>query len=555
MGAVRRLRIRNYRSIRDWVDITFPRDGPLILVGENNAGKSNIVRALELVLGESWPGSYEPEDHDFHNRDRNNAPLEVIVDVEGVAHTDVYGRTRQVSQFHLRHPPDDGRPFYMAFDDGQESPYVSNAIREQCPCIVVGADRRLSYQLSYASRFTFLSKLMRRFHDALTREQALVGELQGKFEEVKRLFERVERFRVFAEELERQVGELSANLEYRLGIDFSAYDPSRFFHALRVLPHENSEVRTFEELGTGQEQILALAFAHAYARAFHGEGGGLVLVIEEPEAHLHPLAQEWVGQQVHELAREDVQVVITTHSAAFLDLLNLQGFVLVRKRRNATEVIQLTKERLAEHCQEKGATKAAADTVLPFYAAAATKEILAGLFARKVVLVEGPSEALALPLYLARAGLDPTREGIAIIPVHGVGNLAKWWRFFTAFGIPVYVAFDNDSSGDSNGNKRRELLATLGMPASRHDGLLRTTDWIIEEGCSVFGGNFEETMRAVFGAAYEQLEEEAENQYGLSPGQSKPLVARYVAGKLMHDEQNDGWRCVSKLAKAIRQLQ
>ncbi|HEX7828799.1 MAG TPA: AAA family ATPase [Thermoanaerobaculia bacterium] len=50
---VSRLRIENFRSIRS-LDLTFKR-GKNVIVGRNNAGKSNIVRAMDLVLGESSP--------------------------------------------------------------------------------------------------------------------------------------------------------------------------------------------------------------------------------------------------------------------------------------------------------------------------------------------------------------------------------------------------------------------------------------------------------------------------------------------------------------------
>lgn len=448
MGRAKKLRIQNYRSVKERVEICFPEDCPLVLVGENNSGKSNIVHGLELLLGEGWPGNYQLEDHDFHNRDKANIPVELEVELQDVWHEDTRKGASEVSHLTWSYPQADGKLFRMVVDD-DFVPFVSNAVREQCLCIVVSADRRLSYQLSYTSKSTFLSKLMHKFHQALTADALRVNDLKGRFEEIKALFQGVAPFDAFTSELQKQVEELSSNLEYRLGVDFSAYDPSNYFHALRVLPHQDGNPRTFDELGTGQEQILALSFAYAYAKAFHGEAGGLIVVIEEPEAHLHPLAQEWVGQKIHDLAKEGVQVVVTTHSSAFLNILNLEGLALLRKDREATKVIQLSKESLAQYCTEHGATKATNESILPFYAAAATEEILSGFFARKIVLVEGPTEALALPIYLDKVGLQVTRDGIAIIPVHGVGNLAKWWRLFTAYQIPVYVIFDNDSSEDT----------------------------------------------------------------------------------------------------------
>jgi predicted ATP-dependent endonuclease of OLD family len=49
--AIRRIHIENYRSIGD-LDIEF--SSVNALVGANNSGKSNILRALNLVLGETW---------------------------------------------------------------------------------------------------------------------------------------------------------------------------------------------------------------------------------------------------------------------------------------------------------------------------------------------------------------------------------------------------------------------------------------------------------------------------------------------------------------------
>jgi putative ATP-dependent endonuclease of OLD family len=257
-------------------------------------------------------------------------------------------------------------------------------------------------------------------------------------------------------------------------------------------------------MGTGQEQILALAFAYAYATAFGSSSSdaGLMIVIEEPEAHLHPLAQKWLGRKIHELSGLGVQVILTTHSAAFIDLGAVEGLVLVRKggEIDSTRVVQHSRASLADFCASNGAhDKASAATIAPFYASSATDEIVNGLFARACLLVEGPTEALAVPELLRRGGLDVLGEGIAVVPVGGIGNLSRWWRFFRAYGIPVFVLIDSDSSDDASGARRADLAKTLKVPltaltASDGDGL------VIGEGHAVLVEDFEVALRSLFPA-------------------------------------------------------
>ncbi|NOZ28519.1 MAG: AAA family ATPase [Chloroflexi bacterium] len=538
--------IEGYKSIRDQIRIEFPENGPLVLIGENNAGKSNIVSALDVILGETWPGSKEPEDHDYWKRDSQTGCIQIEVGLTGVHHP----RTDEpVSSLVWKcEPNSEEKPLFRVHLDNGDMRYVSNELRNQLMLITIGADRRLSYQLSYTSKYTFLSKLMRKFHAVLTSDSDRVNRLKAAFRDLEAIFHEVEEFARFEEGLAQQFGEMFAGMSYGLHVDFSAYDPSRFFHSLRVVPKEGDERRTFDELGTGQEQILALAFAHAYARAFYG---GIILVIEEPEAHLHPLAQRWLAQQIKRMCADGLQVILTTHSPAFIDILNLEGLVLVRKDENgATHVHQLTREKLTHYCIEHGAnsSKTSADTILPFYATHATEEILSGFFAKAVVLVEGQTEALALPVYLRRVGLDVTREGIAIIPVMGKGNLAKWWRLFTAYGITVYITFDNDTSDDPNGVHRSDALKTIGVGIREIEEATGTSEWFIRDRYCVFGGDFERCMRSIFGNQYEELEDEAREKFG----NSKPIVARHVAEELSGSEE--GWDKVEELKKKIRSL-
>ncbi len=544
MARITSLSIKGYRSIKDKIELRFPEKAPLILVGENNAGKTNILRAIDVVLGEFWPGSKEPEDHEFWDRDAKYGNIEIEVEFDGLK-----SDNDSIKKFEWRYNPqskDKKCDFTALTLSGKRTPYIKSEWRDQCMCMYIGADRRLSYHLSYASKWTFLSKLMHKFHERLIEEQNRVEILKNKFDELIRIFQEVDAFSEFQQNLAKQFGEMFEGMSYGLQIDFSAYDPSRFFRSLQVIAKEGEIVRTFEELGTGQEQLLALVFAHAYAKAFYG---GIVLAIEEPEAHLHPLAQEWLARKIHKMAADGLQIVITTHSPHFVDIMNLEGLVLVRKNnQNATTICQLTKERLVEYCKQHGADlqKTAPEKILPFYANQSTQEIINGFFAKKIILVEGQTERFALPVYLSKVDMDVVKEGISIISVMGKGNLAKWWRLFTAYGIPVYVIFDNDSEDDRAGAKRKDILNTLNVEDI--NSVISSEYWLINENFCVFGKDFEETMRKNF-SNYQEKEQEAKDAFG----DSKPIIARYIASQLVVDNSS-GWSRYEKLRDVIRSL-
>ncbi len=55
--------VKNYRSLKD-VHLKFNR-GRNVLVGKNNSGKSNIIKAIDLVLGEKFPTYIKVEEKDF----------------------------------------------------------------------------------------------------------------------------------------------------------------------------------------------------------------------------------------------------------------------------------------------------------------------------------------------------------------------------------------------------------------------------------------------------------------------------------------------------------
>ncbi|MEJ5265768.1 MAG: AAA family ATPase [Bacteroidales bacterium] len=550
MAKLKSITIENYRSIGNSpVTIKFPENQPVILIGENNSGKTNIIRAIEILFGEWNPKYKEFDDHDYYNRSANN---KIIIKAEVSDFQNKLGKNSEHSckGFKLEKEKEKGKEVkYVAIqEDRNENFYVSNDLREELSAILVSSEQNLTYQLSYSTKYTLLSKVTKAFHEKLTSDEMRVNKLKELYSQILKIFDDVEEFKDFKGKMSSITGKFIQNMTHGLQLDFSAYDPSNYFKNLRVLPHENNESRNFDELGTGQQQILALSFAHAYAQCFKNERG-LILIIDEPEVHLHPLAQKWLAKTLFDMAKDGLQVVITTHSPYFIDLEFLEGIYLVRKDSEGTYVKNLNKNSLAEFCQSKGAKKANADTIIPFYYKSATFNILKGFFAKKVILVEGMTEELALPIYLERLGLDVLEKGIDIIGVGGKGELAKWWRFFTAFEIPCYVCFDNDAKDDNEGNKRKDFLKAIGISDKGLENLLTTTDWNIGDKYCVFGKDFEETFRNSF-TDYKNIEDQVKKDLG----DSKPIVAREVAKRLNINTNSIGFNKLNELKTKIETL-
>jgi putative ATP-dependent endonuclease of OLD family len=557
---IRKIRIKNYRSIEDWIEIAVPTTtgAPLVLIGENNAGKSNILRALTLVLGERWPGSHNPEDHEAYGRCLDGIELRIHVEVSGLACGNG-GCTAMVERFIWRFDKDADKPCEFSVEtNGCGHRWVNNALRGALAVMSVGIERDLAWQLSYGSKWTTLSKLMRRFHAQLVEDPNRVERLKGFYKGLVDTFYEVEQFADFAGDLKNATELFGGNLPYGLEIDFSAYDASNFFRSMRVFPHIDGQSRTYEELGTGQEQVLAMAFTYAYAQVFGGEG--LVLAVEEPESHLHPLAQQWVASKLRQIAAAGVQVLVTTHSPHFIDLSRPGATVLVRKssEQAPTTVTQLIPSALVAKLKELGASDATSvENVGVFYENAATTAHKAALFARACVIVEGPTEELGLPELMAQLGIDLIQLGIAVVPAGGVTNIAKWVRYYSAHGIPVYPVFDTDSNKTGNDadqarEARRDIIRSIKL-----DSELDWNGYVngpvgVHDSFAVFDSGYETALRACFGEEYLGLETAAQAELG----KAKPLVARAAARGLAapSDHAPNAWDAFRPLAERVALL-
>lgn len=113
-----KLIISNYRSIRE-ISLSFDK-GKNIIVGKNNAGKSNILKAIDLILGDgspTWQKSDNITENDFFNKDTSK-PIhifcELIRDLDEILNYDEIDKCTGFKVYATRgkYEKIDGKGFY-----------------------------------------------------------------------------------------------------------------------------------------------------------------------------------------------------------------------------------------------------------------------------------------------------------------------------------------------------------------------------------------------------------------------------------------------------------
>lgn len=167
--------------------------------------------------------------------------------------------------------------------------------------------------------------------------------------------------------------------------------------------------------GLGFNNLLFMA-AELLLLSESAETGLPLLLIEEPEAHLHPQLQLRLMEFLEEKTKGQapVQVVVSTHSPNLSSKADIENVTLVAKGRVYPLATTHTKLTAGDY----RFLRRFLDT---------TKASL--FFARGVVLVEGDAENILLPTFAKLMGRSFTEYGVSIINV-GSRGLFRYARIF-----------------------------------------------------------------------------------------------------------------------------
>jgi len=208
---------------------------------------------------------------------------------------------------------------------------------------------------------------------------------------------------------------------------------------------EMANLRPLDDQGDGMQSLMGQLLPVV-------TGAYRLVMIDEPEAFLHPPQAHALGVELGKLAVEHkLQILIATHDRALLTgLLDSQVDV---------SVVRLTRQEgppSARWLDAGQLRKLWSDPVLKY------TNVLDGLFHRLVVVAEAEGDCAFLQAALDCEGRPPSpmpRNEMLFVPTGGKDGMPKVCAALRAVGVPVVVAPDLDVLSDEA--KLRALVESL----------------------------------------------------------------------------------------------
>lgn len=455
---LKQLRVHGFRGL-DNIEIDF--EPTTVLVGTNNAGKTTLLKSLQLALS----NTLQITDDDFHFSDaliRDKIIVDILfisindvgeqvaefedkwstvfttdrIGIDGsgnqflafrtVVKENLIRKTYKKKQFFI----DEWGAFYNEADGHWYSKEYDNELSfyfDEIPFFYLDANRDILDDLK--NKTSFLGKILSSIaYNAADREliESLIKELNK---------ETIERSEVLTN-LHTTLEELDTAMDNPQ----NTVDITPFTKKIRDL---NKGVKInysqfsmeYHGMGTRSWSSLLILKAFILQNKKLADDSQVayypIIAIEEPESHLHPNAQKKLYSQINNIVG---QKIVATHSSYIAGSAKLKEVRSVIKSDNFTRIGKIDEsELIAEEIRK--IHRQVINTRGELY------------FSKVIILCEGETEEQALPLLIKKYfGKSIIELGIDIVGIDGGGNYFPFIHFAEKLNLKWFVLSDGEAT-------------------------------------------------------------------------------------------------------------
>ena len=250
--------------------------------------------------------------------------------------------------------------------------------------------------------------------------------------------------------LQKYLQEQMHNDAIKLGFDELEIDPIEGVKFVVRLSDDRVENVLIQNRGAGTQNNLIIALFRLIADM--NLESHFIFAMEEPENSLHPKAQRQLLTVIQEISQH-TQVIVTTHSAVFIDRSKFENNILLTRTSKGNTVAKTFDPNLLSQIRTDLGIRAS-DALLKGGGNCA-------------LLVEGSTEEDGFPTFMEMLGMSEFKLGIAIVNMRGSDrqkalNTAK---LLHAYDIPCVIVLDKDAQQCVDDLKRAQAAS---LPNIRH---------------------------------------------------------------------------------------
>lgn len=497
---VSELSIRGYKNTRMKSKISFNK-GLNVLLGENGCGKTTVINALRFLFREP-ESNYACSPDDFYcSLDRSHIADTIEIDgllselTENEKITFLsWCNANFNARLHLRIIENQTKPGAMKrkYWGGESTASIfEEDTFDRVECIYLPPLRDAEAKLSAGRRSRLAWLLKKKYGDNTESLVASVTEFNDNI--VQNKDEKYTEIQDVKASINEKIKEaLGEKLGQSVNLQFSETTFNRIIENIRMVffPHiGETDIAKFRDLATnslGYNNLLYIATVFAELELIKDSDIFTILLIEEPEAHLHPQLQVKFIKYLESLVATlpNAQVIVSTHSPVLASSVKINK--LIHLVGTADEIKATT---ISQKHYNDSLTEHYIDRWLDV-----TKSTM--LFSRGIILVEGIAEALVLPrlaeIVLQRYNhshdeslrLASTLDemGISVININGI-NFQYFMKLFGNFqgssgpNIPIYCSGLTDRDPDSDIYPERGTDVESHNPIATVEAEINENEW------------------------------------------------------------------------------